>query len=125
MTKRILSTSWDEQVLATRNLLIESAGYEVVTTRDEQVFLELLRNEHFDAAVIGDSITAEVRAELVRNAGARNPRVPLIIFVRTPAEAQQFLRISDYVVEALDSPARFLSMLRSAVGDGQPSMRAS
>ncbi len=125
VSKRVLSTGWDESVLATRNLVMEGAGYEVITTRDEEVFLKLLQDEHFDGAVICGSIAVEVRARLARKARARRTDVPVIVFVRTPAEAQQFLGVSDYVVEALGSPAGFLAMLRTALEHGQPTTRAS
>lgn len=125
MRKRVLSTSGDENVLATRNLLMESAGYEVVSTRVEQEFLELLQNQHFDAAVIGDSIRVEVRTELARSVSTCHPGLPVIVFVRTAAEAQQFLGISEYVVEALGSPARFLTLLRNVLEEGKASQKAS
>ncbi len=125
MSKRVLSTGWDERVLATRTLVMEGAGYEVVTSQDEGEFLELLRKGQVDGAVICGSIAVETRAELARKARACRTDVPVIVFVRTPAEAQHFLGISEYVIEALGSPERFVAMLRTAMGDGQPSTRAS
>ena len=115
MPRRVLSTSWDPNVLATRNLLIESIGCNVVTTRDRELFLQFLRDHPFDAVVIGDSIPHELRLNLAKTARAIRPDVPLIIFVRTDAEAQEVFGIANYIIQALDNPEQFLAALRSAV----------
>jgi DNA-binding NtrC family response regulator len=114
--KRILSTSWDAAVLVTRNLIIKGAGYQVSTTREPEVFLRRLREEHFDAVVIGDSIQMKTRLDLARSVKALKPVVPLIVFSRTASEAQ-LLSVADYVIEALGPTEQFVTALRAAVGD--------
>jgi DNA-binding NtrC family response regulator len=117
MAKRVLSTSWDAAVLKTRNLLIENAGYEVMTTRKGDAFLKLLREEHFDVAVVGDSIVLDARVNLVTRAKLLKPDLPLVVLVRTAAEAQHFLAVADYVVEALRGPEELIAAVRAAAGD--------
>jgi hypothetical protein len=48
--KRVLSIGRDLLVLETRNLIIKSAGYEVVTAQETGGALLWLHNQHLDAA---------------------------------------------------------------------------
>ena len=114
MPKQILSTSCDAAVLRTRNLIMEGAGYEVSTTRDPDVFLHLLHERHYDAAVIGDSVKIEMRVDLVKRAKALKPSLPLVVFSRTFAESQ-LLCDANYLVEALGPTEQFLSALKAAL----------
>ncbi len=88
MAKRILSTSWNPAVLKTRNWVIESAGYDVVTTRESRMFLRLAEEQHFDAALIGDSIPIHLRAQLAKDAKQANPSLPLVIICRAGEESR-------------------------------------
>jgi DNA-binding NtrC family response regulator len=124
MARRVLSTSWDAAVLKTRNLLIENAGYEVVTTRKGDVFLKLLRDEHFDVAVVGDSIVLDARVNLVTKAKLLKPDLPLVVLVQTAAEAQHLHALADYLVEALRDPEELIAAVRAAAGD-EPSHYAA
>lgn len=111
--KRVLSTSRDSAVLTTRNLLIQSAGYDVLTTRDPETFLRLVHEENFDAVVIGDSIPLDARADLARRVRFEKPDLPIVVFVRTLGEAQMFEPY--HVVQALGETDEFLKTLHAAV----------
>ena len=117
MPKRVLSIGRDLLVLETRNLIIKSAGYEVVTTQETGAALLWLHNQHFDAAVIGDQIDLVERVSIARQAKAAALEVPLVVFARTWAEVQTLVPIADYVVEGLGAPADFVNALRTAVGE--------
>lgn len=116
MRKRILSTSRNATVLRTRNLVLQSAGYEVVTTRDADEFLQLFADQTFHGVVIGDSIELEERVGLAGQCRKLKPHVPLIIFFRTPAEAQQLLSYTHSLVASLDGPERLLAAVQATVG---------
>jgi DNA-binding NtrC family response regulator len=122
MRKRILSTSRNSTVLRTRNLVLQSGGYEVVTTRAAAEFLQLFADQTFNAVVIGDSIELDERVGLAGKCRKLKPHVPLIIFVRTPAEAQQLLSYAHSLVASLDGPERLLAAVQAAVGEesGEP-----
>lgn len=114
LLKRVLSTSWHAGALETRNRIIEASGYEVTTTREPQLFLKLLQEQHFDALVLGDSIDLDVRIELTREAKRLKPQIPVLVFYRSFAEAQR-LSFADYRVEALGPTERFIEALHAAL----------
>jgi len=120
MPKRILSTSRNLAVLRTRNLVLQSAGYEVVTTRDSDEFIHLLADEPFDAVVLGDSIDLDARIQLAGKCRQCKPHIPLLVFFKTPAEAQQLLPHAHSLIGSLDGPERLLDAVRAALGDENP-----
>jgi DNA-binding NtrC family response regulator len=120
MPKRILSTSRNVAVLRTRNLVLQSAGYEVVTTRDSDEFIRLLADEPFDAVVLGDSIDLGARIQLAGKCRQCKPHTPVIAFFKTPAEAQQLLPYTHSLIGSLDGPERLIDAVRAAVGDENP-----
>ena len=116
VAKRILSTSWNPAVLKTRNWVIESAGYDVVTTRESRMFLRLAEEQHFDAALIGDSIPIHLRAQLAKDAKQANPSLPLVIICRAGEES----RVREYaqaIVKSTDQPELLIRAIQSAAGD--------
>lgn len=115
MPKRILSTSRNATVLRTRNLVLQSAGYDVTTTRDLAEFVNFLENQAFDAVVMGDSIDLAERVELASKIAASKPSLPLVIFFKTPAEAQQLLPYAHSLVGSLDGPERLIAAVQGAV----------
>lgn len=115
MPKRILSTSRNATVLRTRNLVLQSAGYDVTTTRDPKEFTNFIKKESFDAVVMGDSIDLAERVELASKIAASKPNLPLVIFFKTPAEAQQLLPYAHSLVGSLDGPERLIAAVQGAV----------
>lgn len=115
MPKRILSTSRNATVLRTRNLVLQSAGYDVTTTRDPKEFTSFIEKESFDAVVMGDSIDLAERVELASKIAALKPNLPLVIFFKTPAEAQQLLPYAHSLVGSLDGPERLIAAVQGAV----------
>ncbi|PYX08143.1 MAG: hypothetical protein DMG88_11745 [Acidobacteria bacterium] len=116
MAKRILSTSWNPAILKTRNWVIESAGYDVVTTRESRMFLRLAEEQHFDAALIGDSIPIHLRVQLAKDAKQLKPSLPLVIICRAGEES----RVRDYaqtIVKSTDKPELLIRAIQSAAGD--------
>ena len=127
MRKRILSTSRNATVLKTRNLVLQAAGFEGVTTREADEFIELFTKQTFDAVVLGDSIGIDERIRFANECRNSKPQVPLIIFFRTPAEAQQLLPYAHTLIGSLDGPERLLAAVREAAGDErrQPGSRTN
>jgi hypothetical protein len=87
----------------------------VVTTRDSDEFVRLFADQVFDAVVMGDSIDLDERARLAAGCRKSKPHVPLIIFFRTPGEAQQLLPYAHSLVASLDGPERLLAAVQAAV----------
>lgn len=69
MTKRILSVSYDLALLQTREMLLQAAGYEVVSIEGFQAMLDLAKGESvpdFDLVILGHSIAHRDKAALIR-----------------------------------------------------------
>lgn len=62
---RILSVSYDEALLETRHMLLEGAGYEVVSALGLQASVELCKRGGFDIFILGHSIAHSEKLELV------------------------------------------------------------
>lgn len=58
---RVLCTGIDAMLLQTRKLILESAGHEVITVMDEQSLVALCKEECFDVAVIGQTVTSKIK----------------------------------------------------------------
>ena len=65
--------------LRLRNAAIQNAGYQVVTTRETKLVLDLARKQDFDAVVICSSIPLYLRENIVRELKRLRPTLPLIV----------------------------------------------
>jgi len=63
---RILSVSYDATLLRTRRMILEKAGYEVVSTSDLAEALEKCRSTDYDLVIMGHSIPRSDKLEIIR-----------------------------------------------------------
>ncbi|HVH85779.1 MAG TPA: hypothetical protein VM912_03590 [Terriglobales bacterium] len=97
--RTILSAGHNSALLRARNALIQTAGYQVVTTRESGLLLELVRKKHFDAVVLCSSIPAHLRKNMARELKELKPALPLIVLC-SAAEQRQFQSLADETVIA-------------------------
>ena len=64
--KRILSISYDESLLNTRQWMLEALGHEVASALGYTTALELCREQSFDFVIIGHSIPQADKKAIVR-----------------------------------------------------------
>ena len=95
--KIILSAGHSVTLLRSRNALIQSAGYQVVTTRESHLLLDLARKQHFDAVVLCSSIPASLRKNIARELKLLKPTLPVVILC-TEAEQHEFLNVGEKIV---------------------------
>ena len=74
---KVLSVSYDANLLRTRALLLESAGYEVTSALGYREAIRVC-SEPFDVAVIGHSIPKEEKLAVVECFRKANPKAPVI-----------------------------------------------
>jgi DNA-binding response OmpR family regulator len=115
MAKLILSTSHNTAVLRVRNMLIEQAGYSVITSKDGEVVRKLAREHQFDAAVLGDSIPVILREILARDLKQIKPELPLIIIFR-PGEEDQLKGFASELVDTTHGAERLIEAISRVVG---------
>ena len=75
---RILSISYDATLLHTRELLIKGKGHEVVSALGFHGGTEACQLGGFDLFILGHSIPAEDKLELIRCFREKNAGVPVI-----------------------------------------------
>ena len=111
---RILSVSQHKTVLDTRNAVLRSAGYEVVTTMDLDEAERLVTSDtgSWTAAVLGDSIPFDRRRKLARKLKQEVPGLPIVELLRS-SDPPPDRKASDAWLNALDGPESLLEILKS------------
>jgi DNA-binding NtrC family response regulator len=111
MSPRILSISYDPALLSTRQQLLESRGYSVVSAEGFTSALEHCSGEHFDLVVMGHSIPHKDKEALLKavNEGCK---APVVALVRTPEPSLKG------AAESVDprSPSDFLTAVEKILG---------
>ena len=102
MSKRILSVSYDMNLLATRRMLLETRGYEVTSAFGFTAATSQCRNAGFDLFILGHSIPMEDKEELIRTFKETCP-APILSLERVGEERVQ----ADYHA-APDNPEQLL-----------------
>jgi len=97
MRRRILSFGHNSTLLRLRNAVIQSAGHEVITTKETTLVLELARKQDFDAVVICNSIPVVLREAIARQLKRLKPEIPLIILCEEE-ECNRFKTLAEIVI---------------------------
>src|SRR6185437_2856615 len=108
---RILSVSYDKALLSSRQLLLESSGYEVISAADlGQALQHCDSSSHFDLFVLGHSIP-KLEKEVLISAFRARCSAPVIALKRMgeePTTAADF-QIDPEPSQLLDVVSRLLS----------------
>lgn len=110
MRKRILSISYDRALLQTRSMLLEEAGFEVVSASSFRQAFELCRAGEFDLLIIGHSIPPRDKASLI--ASARHGSKAPVLSIRTDTEPPA--PGADFSVFGLEGPKILLEAVNEA-----------
>lgn len=79
--KRILSISYDEILLTTRQQILTTSGYEVVSALGFAEAKQLCKQGEYDLAIMGHSIPEEDKLEMLKDI-AEHCRVPVLALLR-------------------------------------------
>lgn len=107
----ILSVSRDERLLRTRQLVLESAGWQVETTTDDMDALRWLGERNFHVVVIGHSIPYAERVCLAQKIKIIRPDVPIVMMCMQGDNAFS-KEFADARVGSLDGPAMLINAIR-------------
>ena len=66
MRQKVLSISYDQSLLYTRRLILEQAGYEVITAHGFLEAMQLSQECKFDLAIIGHSIPRKEKEAILK-----------------------------------------------------------
>jgi CheY-like chemotaxis protein len=105
MCKRdlILCVDDEENQLAVRKLVLESAGFSVLTTTSGQQALDLLAHHPIDLVLSDHLMPGITGAELARQIKTRNPKLPVIL-ISAVNEIPEDAVYADLFMSKLDGP---------------------
>lgn len=110
--KRILSISYDESLLATRQMILEQAGFEVVSSFGFAESLENSKKGPFDLVVLGHSLPRKDKSAIV--AALKGKSRPKILSIRRHGYPP--IPEADASVDALEGPAALVEAVRQTLG---------
>ena len=109
----ILSVGARSDLLATRNLVLETRGYLVVAAHNADEALELVRNTEFDVAILCHTIPAKERERLILALKRAKPLTTVLTI-----EAGGFIgrpEFADDSVAGIDGPDVLFSHIEEAL----------
>ena len=120
--KRILSSGQNSALLKLRNSFLQTAGYQVITTKESDLLLEIASKQDFDAIVLCSSIPVHIQERLARELRALKPNTPLILICSY--DAQQRLRpLADRIVIAEHGVSQpLIEAVFELAGDPEPEL---
>jgi CheY-like chemotaxis protein len=119
--KKILCVDDDVAALATRKLLLNSAGYAVVTADSGRQALELLeRGESVDAALLDYVMPGMNGEQLAHRLRADQPMLPLIAVSAIQDLPQTFLDLVDSQVQKGEDPEVLLATVAFVLNRSEP-----
>jgi DNA-binding NtrC family response regulator len=99
---KILSIGHNSTLLRLRNKALQRAGYDVTTTKETALVLELARKKRFDAVVLCCSISPGLRKQIAHELKQIKPGLPVIVLCHDE-EYQSLNALSGMVVVAAES----------------------
>lgn len=118
MRRTLLCVSKPSPAQATRDLILERAGYQVVAATGSTEATRVFIQSAVHAVVFGDSLPAEERLELARAFKQLNPSVPIVALSKTSG-TQLPASLVDEQLESLGNPSLLLeALLRLLPRDG-------
>ena len=81
MAKNILLICKNPADLTKRRATLEDAGYKVTGLTDEEQALNLLSQNHYDAVILGNTMSGENRNQLNRRVKIATPETPVVVIM--------------------------------------------
>ena|SRR5215471_9458288 len=108
----ILSISYDESLLRTREWLLRGAGFAVTSALGFTEAATHCRSSHFDLVIVGHSIPRKDTTALIEQVRSHNH--PRILSLRRQGEGA--IPGADYSVESSQGPDVLLAAVKAALG---------
>jgi CheY-like chemotaxis protein len=112
MRKSILSISYDQPLLVTRKLLLEDAGYEVISAYGFVAAMETcISRQDFDLVLMGHSMPQKDKTSLIAALRVKCA-APLLSILKHGDSA---IPEANYSVDSHDGPAALLKAVQAAL----------
>ncbi len=117
MSKRILSVSYDQALLATRKMLLEHRGYDVTSALGFTDAVELCQDSRFDLFILGHSIPEKDKLNLIKTF-RRHCDAPIVSLERigeakvasdfhaSPDDPEKFVNVVDDILAGREQPSK-------------------
>ena len=112
MKKRILSISYEESIMKTRQYIFEQAGFDVVSALGFSDALAQCKDGKFDVVVLGHTLPPQDKTALV--SALRDKCHCPIVSIRRPGQGKH--PDAEYSVDAAEGPEAMLVVIREALG---------
>ena len=109
MAPRILSVSYDESLLVTRQMMLEQAGFRVTSALGFEEALEHCDSGKFDLLLVGHSIPLKDKRSLIK-AARRSCKAP-VLSIRKHGDVP--LPEADYSLDSLEDPKVLVEAIQS------------
>lgn len=117
MSKNILSVSYDQALLATRKMLLEQQGYDVISALGFTEAVEQCQKSHFDLFIMGHSIPDKDKLHLIKTFKKHCP-APIVSlerfgekqvpcdFYASPYDPANFIKVVTDILEGREKRAK-------------------
>jgi CheY-like chemotaxis protein len=112
----VLCTGWDQALLDTRALILKSAGHQVHRARTQQEVVSACRQNQFDVAVIGQSLSPRMKQVVASLVKEHCPNVKLLELY-PPHLGKSVSDADDWLAVPADVPSD-LAQRVAALADG-------
>ena len=114
---RILSISYDESLLTTRQLMLESQGHQVSSALGFTKALALCQKDGHDFVIVGHSIPHDDKLALI-NEIRHHCKAPVLALKKT---TEPPVEEADHNLDFTQQPEQFLAFVKSALAQrGRP-----
>jgi DNA-binding response OmpR family regulator len=113
----VLCIDDEPTVLATRKMVLQAAGFDVLTAADGAAGLELFDTSEIAAVVLDYFMPGTNGGEVAQEMKRRNPKVPIIMLSAYTVLPQDALAAVDVFLTKGESPAIMLGRLRELLGE--------
>jgi CheY-like chemotaxis protein len=125
-TKLILSVDDEPGILQSRQLILESEGYEVLSAADGEQALQMFAEQPVDLVLLDyvmPGMNGGVVAQKIKN---DNPRVPVIIVSASPVVEERSLGCVDCFISKGEGPVVLLVKIKQLLAPvSTPAIRAA
>jgi CheY-like chemotaxis protein len=115
-TRRILSVDDEQGILVSRQLILESEGYEVLSAADGEQALHFFEAHAIDLVLLDYLMPGMDGGVIARKIKAHNPGVPVVIVSASPIVEEQSLGCVDCFISKGEGPALLLAKIKQLLG---------
>jgi DNA-binding NtrC family response regulator len=112
---KVLSIGVDATLLETRNRVLESAGFDVITSFPALNGGGHIENHDFNLAVLGDSLPRALAVTILQQLKRSRPFIPVVVIYKGGDFCDDFAE-ADATCGSLDGPEHLIRTISTLIG---------